>query len=68
MNAKRLATRLAQAALCAGALWLEACSDALPVTPLQPLKSSVAMDVVWKNKVGAAGNAVLAPGLCRDML
>lgn len=68
MDAKRLGTFLAQAILCAGALWLEACSDALPVTPLQPLKSSVAMDVVWKNKVGASDNALLAPVLYKDML
>ena len=68
MNAKRLAARFAQVILCVGALWLEACSDALPVTPLQPLKSSVAMDVVWKNKVGSSGNAVLAPVLYKDTL
>ncbi|MDE2622121.1 MAG: outer membrane protein assembly factor BamB [Betaproteobacteria bacterium] len=68
MNAKRLGKLLAQVFLCAGALWLQACSNALPVTPLQPLKSSLATDVVWKSKVGSSDNAVLAPVLYKDVL
>lgn len=68
MNSRRLASWLAPFILTAGALWLSACSDALPVTPLPPLKSSVAGDVAWKSKVGDSNNAVLRPVLYKDVL
>ena len=68
MNAHRLARIFLPAVLAAGALWLGACSDSLPVTPLKPLKSSVATDVVWKSKVGSSENAVLRPVLYKEVL
>ena len=50
------------------AFWLAGCADSLPVSPLPPLKSSVAIDTVWKSKIGAGDNTLMTPVLYKDFL
>lgn len=70
MNARKPSrvTRGGLVTILLSAAFLASCSDTLPVTPLQPLKTTRFYEVRWHTSLGSKNAEVLFPALYEDAL